>query len=506
MAGLLPTVAVEYYSGSWLSLTADVLRDAGISIQRGLDGGRPEDRVAQTGTCQFELRNDAKNSGSKLGYYSPDHTNVRSGWTLGAKVRVKLTDPTTSTVYTVFIGRIDAIDPVPGQYRERRVRVTVVDWFDEAARWFLTGLGQQVSQRADQLLTTMLAQMPTQPEATSFDTGRDAYPYAFDRASESNTSALEELARVAASELGYIFLKGDGTLRFENRHSRVLDTTVDATFTDASMVELQLASSRNDIINTVRVTVWPRIVDASPTTLLYEQQNPIYIGTGETRVLIGPYRDPSTGDTCGGVDMQPLVSGTDYRLNTNSDGTGTDLTASATVTVNFGPAGARFSVTNGSGSNGYITVLRAIGKGVYANASVTLEATDATSKSTYGERVSSIDMPYQASADIGQAAATWLKDAYKDPSSRCKAITIMGSTTALVTQGLSRDISDRIKISETVTGLSNDEFFIQSVRQDVLPSGHLRVSWGLSPAPAAATYWILGTTTLGSAGCIPAPF
>ena len=47
----------------------------------------------------------------------------REPWLAGIPLRVRLTDPATSTVYTHFQGSIDVIDPTPGVKKERRVTV-----------------------------------------------------------------------------------------------------------------------------------------------------------------------------------------------------------------------------------------------------------------------------------------------------------------------------------------------------------------------------------------------
>src|SRR6185295_5595569 len=145
---LIPTLLVEVeLSGAgagWTNLAADVVGDEEVHVTHGIQGGGPIDLVAGSGTASFTLRNDARNSGGLLGYYSPSHVNKRSGWGLGIGCRIRWTNPNTTTR---FVGRIDAIDPVAGLYGERRVRVSVADWLDEAARWTLTpAIGEQVGQ------------------------------------------------------------------------------------------------------------------------------------------------------------------------------------------------------------------------------------------------------------------------------------------------------------------------------------------------------------------------
>ena len=190
MATIEPTVAVEVElagaGAGWTAISSDVLRADGIDITHGIAGSGPGDLVAGTGIASFTLRNDAGNSGGLLGYYSLFHANTRAGWGLGIGCRIRLTDVNTATTYTRFVGRLDAIDVIPGTYGPRRVLVTAVDWMDEAARWTLTpAIGEQVGKSGDQILTAILAQMPTQPTATSFDVGAEAYPYALDTSSSS---------------------------------------------------------------------------------------------------------------------------------------------------------------------------------------------------------------------------------------------------------------------------------------------------------------------------------
>lgn len=515
MAGIRPTVIVEVeLSGSgagWTNLGSggnqDVIQSAGLTMRRGIQGSGPADLVAATGSLSFTLDNSANNSGAKLGYYSLYNANKRSGWTLGIGCRVRLVDPTSATSRTRFVGRIDAIDPVPGKKRDRYVRVTAVDWLDEAARWTLTpDIGEQIGQRTDQILTAILAAMPTQPTSTSFDVGSEAYPFALDTSSNTRQSALAEFGKLSLSGFDLVYMKADGTFRYEGRHSRLVDTVSDWTLTESDFTGLTLPSSRDDIINTVRATAHPKLVDDTPTTVVYSQANPIRVDAGATKFLLGPYRDPITGDPIGATDVQTQISGTDYIANTNDTGTGTDLTSSIAIVVTTGQSGAAFSVTNSSGSTAYLTTNQLLGKGIYDRGTVTAEATDATSVTANGEHVVTFDMAYQGNDNVAQGAANYLLAKYKDTFALAKTMTVVGDTTTILTQILQRDISDRLSISETVTGVNN-AFFINGVEEVVLPSGHVQATYTLAPAadPFSGMYWILGTSVLGT-GTIPAPF
>jgi|TARA_R110000824_G_C15220484_1_gene677540 hypothetical protein len=88
----------EFPSDTWTDITGDVL--SSLSLSYGITGNSPSDVVASTGELQFLLRNDAGNSVTTQGAYSPLHANVRSGWTYGVPIRVVFTHG-AATVFSV---------------------------------------------------------------------------------------------------------------------------------------------------------------------------------------------------------------------------------------------------------------------------------------------------------------------------------------------------------------------------------------------------------------------
>lgn len=480
---------------------------AGVTIRHGIDGTGPTDLVATTSLATFALRNDVGNSAGLIGYYSLYHANKRAGWELGINCRIRIIDPATQIAHERFYGRIDSIDPAPGVFGPRRVDVTAVGWMDEAARWVLVPeIGQQVGKRWDEILGAILAQMPRQPPAVDFDPGVETYAYALDTSSASGQSALTEFAKLAASEFGPIYQKADGTLRAESRHGRLLHTGVDWTITEADMVGLTMPASRDEVLNAVRVTVHPKIVDPAPTTIVYSQVNVIEVGVAANKFLLGPFRDPITGDPIGATDIQPLVAGSDYIANSEPDSTGQDLTSLFTIVVTAGPSGARFEVTSASGTIGFLTTLQLRGRGIYDHGTVQAEAINAASVASIGQHVVVIDMPYQDDDDVAAGAAQYVLAKYGTAFALAHTVSVIGDSSAKLTQILQRDISDRLALSETMTGLNSD-FFINAIELVVLPTQHLSVTYTLAPAadPLADLYWILGTGVLGTS-TIPAPF
>jgi hypothetical protein len=510
-AVLTPTMVVEVeLSGEgagWTAITTDVIRPDGLSVRHGMTAGGPTDRVASAGSCQFSLNNSHRNSASLEGYYSLFHANTRAGWTVGIGCRVRFQDPATLLWHTRFVGRLDAIDPIPGKHRDRKVRVTATDWMDEAARWTLTSnIGEQIDKRADEILAAIVVEIPTDPVGISLDTGSERYPYALDSSDNTKQTALAEFKKLANSEQGLIYLWADGTLRFEGRHARLADTTTQWSLTDDDIVSLTVPTSRDDILNTVRVTTHPKIVDALPTTVVYDQANVLTMDPLSTRLLIGSYRDPLTGDAIGATDVQGLVAGVDYLANTAADGSGTDRTADIAITATIGASGVRFIVSSANASVIYLTRLQLRGRGIYDRASVQSEARDSASVDRIGEHVISLDMPYQDNPAIGQGAATYWLGKYTDALAQAQNVSVMGTSATRLTNILELDISDRIMITETITGVNN-VFIINGEDLRVLPSGHLQATYVLSSGQEihGGSYWILGMSVLG-VNTFPAAF
>lgn len=495
--------------GTGFAPITDVLAEPGITIRIGIDGSGPSDLVARTGTLQFSLDNSARNSVGRVGAYSPYHVNKVSGWGLGRRCRLQLEDPNTFERTVRFIGSIDAIDPVAGQYTS--VAVTVTDWMDEAARWTLTpDIGEQVSKTGDEILTAILAQMPRQPAATLFDAGDDVYPYALHTSAISGQTALSEFGNLARSGFALIYQKADGTLRYEGRHARLLDTTSDWVLEDGDLKDLSLPTTRDELVNTVYTTIHPTIVDPLPTTLVYDQTNVISLTPGVPQFLLGPYRNPVTGDPIGATDVQAQVPGTDYLVNTTSDGSGTDVTADTTVAVTVGGSGAGFTITESSASSAYLTRNRLYGRGLYDQGTQQFQypppGTDPTgSIATNGVRSVTFDMPYQSDKDVGTGASLYVYNKYSEAFAQVRTVRVMAITPTLLAQVLTRDISDRLTIRETVTGVDS-HYFINGIDLRVVESGHVEADYTLAPAsdPFTGLYFILDTSALDTG--VLAPF
>ncbi len=412
MSAELTGYAVAVLIGAgWVDLTADViLGEEPLRFRYGITGNGPLDRVADVGVCTLALNNSASNAAGLLGYYSPLHTNCLSGFTFGIPLRVSFTYG--GVTYYKFRGRVKEIHPTAGLVRDRLTRLVAVDWMEQASVHQVRGVSLQIGQRSDQVFSAVLADITTQPAATSIATGIDTFSYALDNLGGDRISAIALCQDIAQSELGFVYVAGDTTqgetLTFENRQSRMVTTTNSVSFND-DMRELAVPTTLDAIVNRVEVVIASRTIDAAATTVLFSLPTPqtASIAAGETITLWGDYRDPAQkASWVGGTAMVAPVATTDYTMHTAADGTGTNLTATATVTATYFASAVKLVITNGHASSaGYLTLLQCRGKGLYRYDPETLRADVATSQTSYGLRSTTITMPYQSSHATAQGAA-----------------------------------------------------------------------------------------------------
>ena len=433
----------------------------------------------------FSLDNSAVNSAGVAGYYSPDSSNARVGWTLGVPVRISYAY--YGTTYYKWLGQIT--DIMPDLSRQHKVvRINAMDYADELARLTLNGIEVATSQRADQAFATILANFPRTPDRYLAGEAQDVYPWLFDTVRDENVTAMGEFNKLALSEFGFVYVRGDvdggGTLVYEPRGLR--DPVSRWAMTDTDINDMSISYSLDDIINRVLVTIHPREEQTDPTVLFVLGNRPA-IDAGETLAFNCPYRE-STGSLAriGGYNMiTPTTSEPDYRGNTTVGGTGgVTLTSGFSVTADFGGNSADVTVTNGTTQDGYLRLLQLRGYALPSVESIVCRAESTAGIDAFGPQTENIDMPYQDSAYAGTQAAEQILAKNKDPRTRCRSVSFLpNKSSSLMIQALAREVGDRITVTESVSGLDTD-YVIQSVEFDVKPNSWSEVTWRLAPAEA----------------------
>lgn len=494
-----PTVVLEaeFSPGLWTDISADVLRP--ISLRRGIDGAGPLDLVASTGQLNLWLINSVRNSGGQLGYYSPDHAAARAGFDIGLRLRLKLDDGSNPAQYK-FYGKVSEIEPSFGQKGERVTEVTAVDIMDEMAVQKISLLAVQTSKRNDQIVATLVGELPSAPLATSYGTGPDTFAYALHNDRDERTTVISALQKAMQSGLDYLFPKGDGTggetLVYQSRHDRIRATSLAATFRD-TMRGLDLRRSRERITNRLVVVTHPVQIDSAASTVLFSLQRELSVQPGETVTLSARYRDPSGADTriSGSEIVDPLVADTDFKMSSVAGDGGNDLNANAAITLTVGANAAEVSVQNTGSTPGYLNKLQMRGKGIYLYDPVEYVAKDGTSIAAYGERPLTFELPNNDNPNTGKDFGDHLLATYKDPGSQVENLRIVGNRSAeLLAAAVTLEPGDRVAVQETATGIDS-EFFIQGYDMNIRARDILEVDYVLKEA-VGAEFWFLGEVSL----------
>jgi hypothetical protein len=484
IADLGPVVASDF-----VDVTPDLREDSGLDLDYGFSSSSPTDRVAKAGTLAFNLDNSEENSAGLLGFYSPNHANKRDGFGLGMLARLK-------QVYLGvpkyrFLGTVYSIKPTPG-LAGKSTECMAVDWIDEAARTRVDpSIVLQVAKRSDEVFSTVVAGMRRQPGSISVSPGRDVFGYALN---DSSQSVLSELQRIAMSEQALIYVRGDsiggGQLVFEPRHSRLVQPAAVVSLGDAELLEMDAALLRTDVLNRIKVTVHPRRADTEPVTLCHLTA-PIEVQQGQTLWLTMDYVDP--------LQKEAKIGGT-REVNGVEAPTPeyTTLGGTMNVSVLYGANAATIILENTDASlPSNLMTLDIFGFGIYDYEAVEAMLENVPSQWLYGENELSIDMTYQSDAQVAQAVAVGIMDLLDDPVMRPASVSFKGhASAALMAAAMQLEISDRVSISESTTGIDG-EFHINGVRLHYRSNDLVDCTFLLAPADPT-TYFLIGTSTLGS--------
>lgn len=462
------------------SLWSDVERTP-ITIRRGITN--PMDRIASIGAMTLKLRNYENK-------YSPDHASAMEGFDQGTEMRLVATYGGTD--YELLRGKIVDILPDP-RPTKRVASIVVYDDVDILVREKLKRLALQTDQRSDQLVSAVANNAYT-PTAESYATGQDTFAFANDTWRDEQTTAWQALKDIVLSEWGTIWMAGDGTLTFKDRHDRPKHLTVDLSIADKKWVEMDPSRAREDMATIVEVTVTPRVVGGVGSVLWTLEDVPS-LDPGQSATYTARYTDPNQeAARVGAQDVISPAQTTDYTMNSQADGGGDDLSGDFTVTPTKGGNATSLLVTNGGTVTGYITKLQIRGTPLLTYQTVVMrEESDSQHLADYGPLELMLDMPIQDDPAVGASLARYLRLQYEDPMTRVKGITILANRNATyMTAALGLDVNDRIEITDTELGLSAEAFFVESIQHRISHGGAIHLTtFGLSPA-SRNQMWVLG--------------
>lgn len=480
--------------------------------------------IARAATCTLTLINSDRRFSPEDsgGAYYPNFTRGK---------RIKISANYSSTDYTLFIGRIAAINPMPGTRRERRTMVQCAGYLQEAqlAEVFIPVL-ENVT--ADQVVDLILSRSALYPPGlpptrwrlglTGYDelgtntalagesdylnaeTGRNTFVIIGDEWANGVT-VYGALSDVAGREAGRIFIDRNGVMQVWNNHHFALKSSVDVTIAESIIQEMTYSyGSRifNDIITVAR----PRLIGTVPETL-GQLDKAVKVSAGKTKEINFRYRDQDSSAKISGRNLETPVANTDFTATGNEDGTGVDYTTGLSATIVEENANrAKVEYTSSLPVDVWLqpgATIRGIKITDYGETD--LQSMDEDSMASYQRQ--RYTYPYvMDDVAVAESMSDYLLSLWKDPTGQITSIvfqTYKSATT--LTNALVRTIGDRITISETQTGISADYFIIGEVWE--YQEQNALLTWVLEPADNQ-NYWLLettGFTELGDATFL-APF
>jgi len=322
--------------------------------------------------------------------------------TPGKFFRFKIHSITEDTTHDVMWGIVSDIRPVTEDGKQK-VRLELVDglqWLVE--RVVNIGLNQALDKDDPPMHILSFSDWPLTrwPVRISVDTTTHAYWWAWAQ------NAFEATREWNSAEFGVSFHSRDGRYTWRSK-----DYTHYASFTleeDEILRGIGRPQPWEIVKNNVRVNVQTKLLDPINTTI-WEMSDTPPIAAGETFYVEATFKYQ---------EWQPCGAAVsfNYTVNTQADGGGADLTGSVDLSYNAQIGeGAILSLYNRSGSNGYITLLRAVGNAIYAPYVDMREENDTLSKATYGSKTMSITSRWTEDSQYANNLAAWLLDGLKDP-------------------------------------------------------------------------------------------
>lgn len=450
----------------------------GISVTYGRDQSSPSSPVV-AGSGSYVLDNTSRD-------YSPRNTSSP----LYGKVRparaVLITRNVFNTSYTIFRGHTDDT-PLSPDLNSRTVGFSLIDYLADFRGITVTTQLYSGLRTGAAIGIVLDAAGWTGPR--DLDIGGTLIPWFW----ADGEDALDTLKDLVASEGPPALLTVDtnGGIVFRDRHHRYRSSaskTVQATFHGSEgagepiLNDLVYQEPWSNIVNTLTFDVDER--GGANFGSVWSTSDSFIFTAGQSQTFVVKASDPF-------MSAVAPVAGIDYIIVSGSI---TSANLSRT-------SGQSTSITMTAGASGaQINGLQLRAQSVPVLRTYTVSASDSTSIGTYGARSSVPGSPVWASrADVESLAKLWVATR-KDPLPQVQAKFSVHATQATrMTAVLQRDLSDRVAVVESQTGLNGDNFFIDSISHEIPNITEHAVTFGMEAVPAGipTSAFTVGTSTLG---------
>lgn len=298
--------------------------------------------------------------------------------------------------------------------------------------------------------------------------------------------AKTEINRLADADLGSFFVAADGNATFYSRHHT---NTPVLTLTSADFLKNVTIPQPWEVVrNIIKVIAHPPKVEAGVVLWTLIDTPPILAGSSYTVWASYNYNNTAVS----AINVVEPVSSTDFTINTASDGSGSDITASCTIAfTSFGKT-AKIVLTNPTAFNAFVTLLQVRGDAITFPDPALQIAEDTASKASYDPRTFVLDSPWMQSSALADSFSQFIVSFLATPQ-RFIVVQLEASPVNQFTP----DLMDTI--DTTITRLSVDgNYRVGSIEhQWVTDNGQaVLTTWTLEPFADLSGYWQF-TTQIG---------
>jgi hypothetical protein len=403
---------------------------------------------------------------------SPLYPNVIPG----KEIQIYVQNGSTYTNYWLFTGYIDDIQPME---LEKQVTITAVDLIRQLKE-------QNINIAVDTSITYSNAVEAILDEAGitdyAVDTDLNSIPYWW----VTDKTPFQAIQEISDATLGTFFIAADGKAKFYNR-VKTVSSTISPTQSDL-LRDMSIKNPWEVVKNAIEVKVNTRIAQSSG--VIWTLRDVPLIAAGGSLEVWGTY---SYNDIqCPAIDVLDPVSGTDFTMNTDSGGGGTNSTSDFTVTkTDFGGT-VKEVITNNGATNSYVTLSQIKGKAITKPDPTTIKKTDTASITLYKEHKFTVDSDWMQTTGTGTTLAEVILDLHAD--GRKFPIIRMQMRPELQ---FAVDLFDRISLSIVGKGISDayrvgkiEHQWLRANGQDVVTTLHLEPVINVTPTAS----WVFPMT------------
>jgi len=389
----------------------------------------------QLGRAEIKLLNDT-------GEYSPDNTSSPHSLQINQVVSVKAITVNNS-VYGLFSGFADGFE-LDSQIGRRFTVARASDISRFLRNTVTTSLF--VDTKMASLTNAVMSEVVLGPNRFQVSSGMsDTVPFAF----LNNIPAAAALDQILKTGAHFSFVDGSGNLQVKERNFELFLTIQNSYVNDAYTTKYSLDD--RVVFNDILTVGQAREPKSSVTSIGFVSDNPTVPGSGILAFFL-EFIDPDSGERAVPVrSLATLVISQDYLLNTKADGTGTDQTSTASISITPFATTALVSVFNGDGTEGFLTKFQLRGDPIQKQASFIGQQQDTASQDIFGRRTLTVESELMEGVVFADQYAKFLLSRLANPLAD-----ISVSQRNKFPDIVQYDLTTQLHVVDSLSGVSSD--------------------------------------------------